>query len=150
MLIAGHGGTVALLCGVPAVSGHGEARRSALQNHGDHATMSRRLRRLEALRRSTATAAPMAELQRRQTHDGATLNAAYQRRNHGRCKVETVEKGEAELRVRPIGEWGGGEHGRARRSSYDGSGDGGCAEAKEEARNENGSARQCGRACGLL
>ena len=54
-----------------------------------------------------------------------------------------VEKDEAELRARPIGEWGGGERGRARRSSCDGNGDcscyGGCAEAKEEAENENGS-----------
>ena len=57
--------------------------------------------------------------------------------------METVEKGEAELRAWSIGEWGGGERGRARRSNCDGNGDGGCyggcAEAKEEAENENGS-----------
>ena len=63
---------------------------------------------------------------------------AFLRHDCGRYKVETVEKGEAELRARPIGEWGGGERGQARRSSCDGSGDGGscggCAEVKEEAR----------------
>ena len=135
MLVTGHGGTAALLCGVPAVTDHGEARQSTLQNRGDHATMSRRLRRLEALRRSTAMAAAMAELRQRHTHGGATRMAAYLRHDYERCKVETVEKGEAELRAWSIGEWGGGERGRARQSSYDGNGDGGCyggcAEAKE-------------------
>ena len=70
--------------------------------------------------------------------------AAYLRHDCGRCKVETVEKGEAELRAWSIGEWGGGERGRARRSSCDDNGDGGCyggcAEVQEEAENENGSA----------
>jgi len=97
LLVAGHGDTAALLCGVSAVTGHGKARRSALQNHGDHATMSRRLRRLEALRRSTATAAAMAELRRRHTRGGATRTAAYLRHDCGRCKVGKVERGEAEL-----------------------------------------------------
>ena len=70
--------------------------------------------------------------------------AAYLRHNCGRCKVETVEKGEAELRARLIREWGDGERGRARWSRCNSNGDdgcyGGCAEAKEEAENENGSA----------
>ena len=97
LLVAGHGGTTVLLCGVPAVSGHGEVGRSALQNHNDHATMSRRLRRLEVLRQSMATAAAMAALRRRRTHDGAKRKVAYQRRDCGRCKVGKVEKGEEEL-----------------------------------------------------
>ena len=95
------------------------------------------------LRRSMATAAAMAALRRRRTRDDAKRKVAHLRHDCGRCKVETVEKGEAELRARPIGEWGGGERGRARRSSCDGNGDGGCydgcAEVKEEAENENGS-----------
>ena len=71
--------------------------------------MATRPGRLELRRRSTATAAAMAELRRGQTRDGATLNVAYQRRNRGRCKEETVEKVETELRARLIGEWNGGE-----------------------------------------
>ena len=68
--------------------------------------------------------------------------------------METVEKGEAELRARPIGEWGSSERGQAWRSSCDGSGDGGCcggcAEAKEEAENENGSAGMERASAGLV
>ena len=105
--------------------------------------MIKRPIRLELLRRSTATAAAMAALRRTRTRDGAKQKAAHLRNNCGRCKVETVEKGDAELRARLIGEWGGGEHRRAQRSSYDGSGDdgccGGCTDVKEKARNENGS-----------
>jgi len=52
----------ALLCGAPVITGHGEARRGALQHHGDRANLSRQPRRLEALRRSMATTAAMAEL----------------------------------------------------------------------------------------
>ena len=85
--------------------------------------MSRRLRRLEALRRSTATAAAMAELRQRHTHGAATRMAAYLRQDCGRCKVETAEKGEAELQARPIGEWGSGERMRAQQSGCDGDGE---------------------------
>jgi len=34
-LVAGHGGTAALLYGVSTITGHDEARRSAQQHHGD-------------------------------------------------------------------------------------------------------------------
>ena len=33
MLVAGHGGTVVLLNAVPAISGHGKARRGVQQYH---------------------------------------------------------------------------------------------------------------------
>ena len=62
MLVAGHGGTAALLYDAPVITGHGEVRRGALQHHGDRANISRRPRRLEVLRRNMATAAAMAEL----------------------------------------------------------------------------------------
>ena len=83
--------------------------------------------------------------------------AAYLRHDCGRCKVEMVEKGDAELRARPIGEWGGDQHGRVRRSSCNGNGDGGCcggcAEAKEEVENEMGArdgVGECGACCSAL
>ena len=91
MLVAGHGGTAALLYGAPVITGHGKARRGALQHHGDRANLSRGPRRLEALRRSMATAAAMAELRQRHTHGGARQNMAYQRHDGGRGKVERVE-----------------------------------------------------------
>ena len=85
----------------------------------------------------------MAELRQRHTRGGATRMAAYLRHDCGRCKVETAEKGEVELRARPIGEWGGGERGRARRSSCDGNGVAGarrlrCGEEKPR-RSKNGA-----------
>ena len=68
--------------------------------------------------------------------------------------MEIVEKVEAELLARPIGNWGGGECWRAWWSSYDGNGAGGCgggyAGAKKETENEVESAGLCGRARGLL
>jgi len=97
MLIAGHDGTAALLCGAPVIIGHGKTRRGALQHHGDHKNLYRRPRRLEALRRSMATVAAMAELQQRHTRGGIRRNMAYQRHDGGRSKVGRVEQGEAEL-----------------------------------------------------
>ena len=80
--------------------------------------------------------------------------AAYLRHDCGCCKVETVEKGEAELRARPIGKWGSSEHWRAQQSSCDGCGNGcccgGCTKANEETENKMESAGQCGRALGLI
>ena len=69
--------------------------------------------------------------------------------------METVEKGEVELRARPIKNWGGGERWRARRSSCDGNGaggcDGGCAGAKKGAKEiKMASMGQCGRAQGVI
>ena len=66
-----------------------------------------------------------------------------------------MEKVEAKLRARPIGNWGGGERWRARRSSCDGNGaggcDGGCAGAKKEAEEmKMACAGQCGRARGVI
>ena len=54
-LIAGHGGTTALLCGVPTITGHGEAHRSAQQHHGDLVTLFQLHKPNEKLRRNTAT-----------------------------------------------------------------------------------------------
>ena len=56
MLVAGHGGTVALLNAVPAVSGHGEARRGAQQYKGDLVTLFQQHKPHEKFRRSMATA----------------------------------------------------------------------------------------------
>jgi len=56
MLVASHGGTAALLSGAPVITGYGSARRGVLQHHGDRVNLSRRPRRLEALRRNMATA----------------------------------------------------------------------------------------------
>jgi len=91
MLVASHGGTAALLCGAPVITGHGEARRGALQHHGDRANTSMRPRRLEVLQQSMAMAAAMAELRQRHTRSGAKQNAAYQRRGCGHCVVGKVE-----------------------------------------------------------
>ena len=97
MLVAGHGGTAALLCGAPVTTGHGEAKRDALQHHGDRANTSMRPRRLEVLQQSMATAAAMEELRKRHTHGGAKRNTAYQWRGCGHCVVGKVEQSEVEL-----------------------------------------------------
>jgi len=41
MLVAGHGGTTALLSGALVITGYGKATRGALQHHDDHANLSR-------------------------------------------------------------------------------------------------------------
>ena len=56
MLVAGHGGTVALLNTVPAVSSHGEARRGAQQYKGDLVTLFQQHKPHKKFRRSMATA----------------------------------------------------------------------------------------------
>ena len=97
MLVVGHGSTATLLSSAPVITGHGEARRGVLQHHGDQATLFRHPRWLEALRRSMATVAAMAELQQRHTRGGTRRNMAYHRHDGGRSKVGRVEQGEAEL-----------------------------------------------------
>ena len=56
MLIAGHGGTAALLSGAPVITGYGSARRGAQQHHGDLVTLFQLHKPNEKLRRSMATA----------------------------------------------------------------------------------------------
>ena len=56
MLVAGNGGMAALLNAVPAVSGHGEARRGAKQYKGDLVTLFQQHKPHEKFRRSVATA----------------------------------------------------------------------------------------------
>ena len=56
MLVAGHGGTAALLNAVLAVSGHREARRGAQQYKGDLVTLFQQHKPHEKFRRSMATA----------------------------------------------------------------------------------------------
>ena len=137
-----------------AVFRHGEAKRRALQNYGNPTTVTKQPRRRELLRRSTATAAPMAALRRGRTRDGAKLNTAHLGHRWGRCKVETVGMVEAKLQARLIGEWSGGERRRARWSVCDGDG---AVDARrlrcgegESQKSEMGSAGQCGRVLGLM
>jgi len=93
---------------VPAISGHSEAKQGEQQDHGDQANHTTRPRRLEALRRSTATATAMAALRRECSCGGAKRAAAHLRYNLGRGKVETMGKVEAKLRERLIGGCSGG------------------------------------------
>ena len=55
MLVAGHGGTVALRGGVPTVSIHGKSRRGVYEFRGDDATLLRLPRLGEMLRRDLPT-----------------------------------------------------------------------------------------------
>ena len=52
----GHGGTAALLNAVPAVSGHGKARRGAQQYNGDLVTLFQQQKLHAKLRRCMASA----------------------------------------------------------------------------------------------
>ena len=56
MIVAGHGGTVALLNTVPAVSGHGKARRGAQQYNGVLVTLFQQQTLHAKLRRCLTTA----------------------------------------------------------------------------------------------
>jgi len=56
MLVVGDGGTAALLDAVPAISGHGKARRGAQWYHGDLATLFQQQKLHIKLRRLSTTA----------------------------------------------------------------------------------------------
>ena len=56
MIVAGHGGTAALLNPVPAVSDHGKARRGAQQYHGVLVTLFQQQTLHAKLRRRLTTA----------------------------------------------------------------------------------------------
>ena len=56
VLVAGHGGTVALLYGAPAITGHGEASRGAHEIHGDLVMLFQLHKPDERLRQAPATA----------------------------------------------------------------------------------------------